>query len=742
MLRRKAKSVRIAEDVPLVKTRKASEDDLGSLLLWRNQDEVRDKFFERHVITEQEHLKWWNSVRDGNSKEVWIVETIDSIPIGVITFYNIERTSRSCWWSAYTTPDVPQGIRSKIQAWIILEEQAVSLAQTELNACYLLCETLIRNNVVVEMHKRFGFSVSRIESRSFEDRCEDVVVMSRKVGKDIRGMILGSDNWDTAATIWEESWWDWTNSDLEMVRTEFGQYKQLLLDEENDIFGNLDFIVLCERLTGLIGEEKILSGAVEQDLEIAVSEYVEYIKILRTRSDARLYVCQLCNEARDITIGFSEYAKGVEWTTQINRMLEERLKGIRGVEILCLERVIRKIGIDGAEPGKYWLLARVPYSQEALYLIGKEVAAIEIVKRGRQVRCLVVDLDNTLWGGVLGEDGQSGLSLSHDYPGNVYRLTQEALKVLKMRGIVLAVCSKNDESNALKAIDTHPGMILKKEDFVGFKINWGSKSKNIDSLAEELGLGLDSFAFLDDSAHERAEVKKLCPRVLVIDWKSDRYSLCRDMLEHPRMQALNLTKEDVYRTELYRREETIRRISRKVSAREDYIRELEIKIELQDVSNEPTERTIQLISKTNQFNMTGERLGYEGIEKIASSGTRVYNIVSSDRFIQRETVGVIFLSRENDEAIINNFVLSCRILGRDIEDAILYRVIEYCKTQDGRVSKIIGMFNVLERNKVARGLYKRHNFMEKEGRYELMLEESYGTKGYDHICIDSSELQW
>jgi FkbH-like protein len=333
---------------------------------------------------------------------------------------------------------------------------------------------------------------------------------------------------------------------------------------------------------------------------------------------------------------------------------------------------------------------------------------------GRTRKCIVLDLDNTLWGGIVGEDGPHGIRLGHTSPGSEYREFQEYLLSLTRRGMLLAINSKNNAADALEVIRSHDAMVLREEAFSAVRINWESKATNMLSLAEELSLGLDSFIFIDDSEKERALIRQALPQVLTPELPRDpaRY---RETLEGlPELQVLTITDEDKTRTRQYverRQREQLRVVAQ---TPEDYLDSLQISAEMGLVSERTLPRVQQLFQRTNQFNLTGRR--YELGVLAARAGQADWRIFTSqvgDRFGDHGLVATALVRVTADAWIIDNFVMSCRVIGYGVEDALLARIGEDARAAGAQW--IEGEIIPSAKNAPARDFYARNAFVPDAG---------------------------
>ena len=293
-------------------------------------------------------------------------------------------------------------------------------------------------------------------------------------------------------------------------------------------------------------------------------------------------------------------------------------------------------------------------------------------------KCLILDLDNTLWGGVLGEDGIDGIKLGGDYPGKAYTLWQEALLQLSRAGVILAVCSKNNEGDVLEAWEKNPFMVLKHEHFSAVRINWNDKATNISELADELNIGLDSMVFLDDNPSEREWVKSQLPQVEVPVFPDKPYRLMlfyKELVERY-FRIYNVTSEDLSKTEQYRANALRRAEQSRFADLDEYLYSLDIQIDVLPADEHNLPRIAQMTQKTNQFNLTTRRYTQAEVQQRLDQGWLVYCMRVSDRFGDSGITGTVFLEPVGETGVnIDTLLLSCRILGKGIEEAFVKTVL-------------------------------------------------------------------
>ena len=377
---------------------------------------------------------------------------------------------------------------------------------------------------------------------------------------------------------------------------------------------------------------------------------------------------------------------------------------INDIHYLCAQ-----LGLDEWHGQTYWYNFHMAVSPAATVALAQSVAGIVKSVYGKTKKCLVLDLDNTLWGGVVGDDGVQNLMLGRDHPvGEAFLDFQHYVKELQRRGIILAVCSKNEVENAKEGL-SHPDSILKLEDFSAFKTNWNPKPDNIREIAAELNIGLDSMVFVDDNPAERALVADQLPEVAVPDLGSD-VSRFAEILEREHFfEAHRVVQDDLNRSGYY--SSNAQRNLSQAAFRDygEFLASLEMKAEIAPFSPVFLERITQLINKTNQFNLTTRRYTSAEVETMAEDANFVtlYGRLS-DRFGDNGLVSVLIGRIAGASVEIDTWLMSCRVLNREMELAMFDALIEQCQAREIRT--IVGVFVPSKKNKMVADHYPKLGF--------------------------------
>lgn len=393
------------------------------------------------------------------------------------------------------------------------------------------------------------------------------------------------------------------------------------------------------------------------------------------------------------------------------------------VSIIPFTRLIQGHGYTRLFDPKYWYLGRMKLSAEGYRLLAREIRWIIQALEGKTRKVLVLDLDNTLWGGVLGEDGWQHLQLSDEGTGLIFKELQQLIVQLSRQGVLLSICSKNNEADVREALERNEHMQLHWDDFVAPRVNWLPKDENLRSIALELNLGLDAFVLIDDSPVERALVQQSLPSVAVPAFPTDLTRLQQWMLEeviYPYFARTSFTSEDRDKTAQYQRR-AARESERNSFSYDDFIANLKIEIEVEAASAPTLARIAQLTQKTNQFNMTLRRYTEAEIEQMYNSTDwKLYTCRYRDKFGDEGIVGTFLIEINGDEARIDNFLLSCRALGRRAE----FRMLDALRNQlhQLQLKKINAAYTEGERNQPAASVYKRYGFTTLDNNeYELQI---------------------
>jgi FkbH-like protein len=385
------------------------------------------------------------------------------------------------------------------------------------------------------------------------------------------------------------------------------------------------------------------------------------------------------------------------------------LAELEDVLLLDLDGLQRFCGISNVQDNRKWYLYRQPFREEFCSVIGKRIGALIASEKKARKKCLIVDCDNTLWGGILGEDGIGGIALGDSFPGSAFRDFQSQLVSLHAQGVMIALCSKNEEADVWQVFQEHAGMAITRNQIVAHRINWSDKAANIESIADELNISLDSIVFIDDSSYELECVELAFPMVTCIQVPTDVAFLPSLLGSKRFFDQKKVGREDASRTNMMAQERERREFSRSVKM-EEFLRSLNLSVEVGELSGEQVSRVAQLVNKTNQFNLTNVRRSEKEVAALITSPEwHVIVASAADRFGEYGLIGVAVLHAVERGVEVDTLVLSCRALGRGVEDVILAAIFE--EAQCCGKEFVRGRFIFTERNRCASSFYHDRGFV-------------------------------
>lgn len=409
---------------------------------------------------------------------------------------------------------------------------------------------------------------------------------------------------------------------------------------------------------------------------------------------------------------------GVRWGLSImNHRLMQRLAEAANVYVLDAQRWLAAAG--GRPAAKGWYLGKVPFLAEVFAEAARDLKSGARGLLGQARKLVVLDLDDTLWGGIVGDAGWENLQLGgHDGVGEAFVDFQRELKALTRRGVLLGVVSKNTEEVALEAMRSHPEMVLRPEDFVGWRINWRDKAQNVAELAAELNLGLQSVVFIDDNPVERARVREALPEVLVPEWPEDRLLYPSELLSLRAFDTPVVSREDAERGKLYAAERERDALLREVGSMDDWLASLGIRVHVEPLGASNLARATQLLNKTNQMNLRTRRLSESELAEWSRHPDHaLWTVTVSDRFGSAGLTGLLGLAADGEVCRIEDFVLSCRVMGRRIEESMAHVAVEWARGRG--LSSVVASYVPTKKNKPCHDFWKGSGFASDAGEREF-----------------------
>lgn len=519
---------------------------------------------------------------------------------------------------------------------------------------------------------------------------------------------------------------------VELMVGDYNNYRSEILDPSSNLYQfQPDFVIVLPddqscRYTGRLTDSK---EQITDEVERVSSELLKLCSVLREKSGAEII---LCNYILPPYIDLGQYrTKSLASDWNFKKAVNLALGGNSPnfVHICDLEFLAYRLGGLAAKDEKSWFESKQLCSPNLQVAVAKEIAhLIESLKKSAK-KVLVLDLDNTLWGGVIGDDGMEGIEIGDTSPrGEAFKSFQAYILSLTERGVLLGACSKNDYENAIEPFRHHPEMVLKEENFVSFKANWSPKAQNLVEMANELNLGLESFIFVDDNPAEIEIVRQFAPEVTTILLEPDPSVYVRQLQESRLFERFSITSEDTQRTEQYRKEAQRKTLMTSSVDMDSYLESLEMIGIIKEFNSLDLSRIAQLINKSNQFNLTTKRRTESEIETLMSDPRYIgFSMRLKDRFGDHGLISVVVCRVIEDGAFeIDTWLMSCRVLKRQVEEEVLNEIVRLAKKAGCK--RIRGLYLPTAKNGMVSDLYSKLGFQSvnesAEGsEFEMLVEE-------------------
>lgn len=521
---------------------------------------------------------------------------------------------------------------------------------------------------------------------------------------------------------------------------EFGQLEQAILDPASAVYAEeRDFLVLAFQPTDIAPEafdRFHASGGrrMEGLCEDLTDRLVAAARAFRERTGRQVVVANYALPAT-LPLGPFDAADPGGLTHRLaaqNARLAERVRNEPGLFVWDYAGLVAEAGVKRWTDPRLHLLARVTVASACQPLLARHLVRTVSALVRRPAKCLVLDLDNTLWGGVVGDDGPEGLKLGDDWPGNAFKAFQRTVLGLRDRGILLAVVSKNEEDVAVSALRSHPEMLVRLEDLAATRINWAPKSENMRAIAKELNIGADALVLFDDNPVERAEVRANLPEAGVIEVPTDPVEYRTALMSSGFFDQPALSVEDLERADMYRVDRERSALQSQAGSVEEFLVSLDMRAEVGVAGADTMPRIVQLIGKTNQFNLTTRRHSAAEVGRMAQSGDWVVAWLRlRDRFGDQGLITVGILERLGDEARLDTFLMSCRVMNRHVEHAMMAYLLEHASAMG--CSRVIGEYLPTAKNKMVERLLPSLGFEERSESPEHPLWE---------IACDRGSAMW
>ncbi len=514
----------------------------------------------------------------------------------------------------------------------------------------------------------------------------------------------------------------------------FNQFEQEIYNPDSGLYlFDPDIVLIHSRIEDshqnlMMRFAKYSDDELQEISEDIINRHKKMLDGLRNKSDAKIIVINFGNAqmTEDCFTSSPVIQSQRTYIQNLNRSLLELSNKLTSCYVIDYQQLFDHIGLNNCIDPKLFYMARIPFNSSAQIEFGKIISRTIFAIYSSPAKCIVLDLDNTLWGGVIGEDGISGIQLSDEYPGNVFKTFQRAILGLRDQGVLLAIASKNNINDVFDVFEKHTDCLLKKSDFSSIQIHWENKASSIEKISQELNISLDSIVFFDDSPFERDWVRKQLPSVKVIEVPKNPMNYLKALNESKFFDRLIVTNEDRIRADIYQQEQQRKSALNNSVSIDDFLRDLKLVVKIGNSDDVTITRIEQLLSKTNQFNLTTKRHSSADLIKIIRDGGKVLWLSCADRYGDNGIVGVaILVETKHRTWLIDSMLLSCRVIGRKIETVLLAEIVEILRGENAE--ELYGHYIPTKKNQIVSNFYKQHNFQstdKKNNFWRLNLKES------------------
>ena len=514
--------------------------------------------------------------------------------------------------------------------------------------------------------------------------------------------VLSNANFDLILPIIQASAMRY-NLDVDARAALFGQGPQQAFDPASYInTAGFNFILVAFSHHGL---------PVSEGYDVCVDYLRDIYDALKRNASAAVIFQTIPNGMPDVFGHFDARREETAGSViaRLNQFLRHELLGPDDY-LLDVSRMAERIGLESWHHPGLWNIAKLPFSQHYTPFYTDHVARLLGAIYGRSKKCLVLDLDNTIWGGVIGDDGLEGIRIGqHDAQGEAFLSVQQYAKSLRARGIILAVCSKNDDVNARRPFQEHDDMVLREDDITVFQANWSDKASNLEAIAQKLNIAVDALVLLDDNPAERAQVRQELPMVGVPELPDDPAFYVFALQAAGYFEAVTFSDADSARAEQYQANAKRADLADTTKDLGAFLRSLQMEISFKSFDASGRNRIAQLINKSNQFNLTTRRYTASEVATMEDDpDVFTLQVSLKDRFGDNGMICVVICRPDDDEWMIDTWLMSCRVLGRRVEEAVLGHIINAAEQRG--ITGLRGIFVASGRNDLVRGHYEKLGF--------------------------------
>ncbi len=526
----------------------------------------------------------------------------------------------------------------------------------------------------------------------------------------------------------------------------FNQFEQEVYNSDSGLYkSNPDFIIIHMRIDDVYLDistrfVKYKDDELKKIEDSMLTRYKSILCEIRKKTKSKIIILDFADDKmKSDSFYSSEVVRSFHiFLHTLNDRLYNLCSKVNSCYVVNYQQIIANIGLSNWEDLKLYYLARIPFNVNAQIKVAKVLSrTINAVVRV-PIKCIVLDLDNTLWGGVIGEDGLLGIQLGNNYPGNVFKDFQQTLLGLRDQGVLLAIASKNNIKDVSEVFENHTDCILKMDDFSAVQIHWEDKAKSIKNISKELNIGLDSIIFFDDNPVERLWVKEQLPDVKVINVPNNPIDYIGSLINSPYFDSLHTTKEDKNRHVQYKQQSERNNLYKDSKTVDDFLKNLKMKVNIGHISDFTINRLEQLLNKTNQFNLTTKRYTSIELEDIVNNNGMVLWASVKDCYGDNGIVGVAIIKDIlNSKWILDSFLLSCRVIGRRIETIFLSEIINIARDNSAQI--IQGQYVPSKKNNLVSSFYKDHNFKLVDNTvniWEFNLDKNINRPEYIEVLYD------
>lgn len=494
---------------------------------------------------------------------------------------------------------------------------------------------------------------------------------------------------------------------------EFDNYVSEILEADSPLYSfkpNLVILIPSARRCSASGPLVGATSEQRAQVESQVTSVLDLCGRVHGRTSADVILCNFVPPPYFDPGPFRSRSLGADWTFRRYVNLELGLRAPSEVHLCDLEYLAARRGLLASRDDRAWFESKQLGSPEFIADVARDLSHIVTSLKGGPKKVLVLDLDNTLWGGVVGDDGLNGIEVGDTSPrGEAFKAFQRSILALWQRGILLAVCSKNEDGIAREVFERHPEMVLRLEHFAAFKANWNPKSENIKSIASELSLGLDSFVFIDDNPAEIEIVRQFCPTVTTFLLGPDPAQYAATLQDTRLFEPIRVTPEDLDRGRQYQVEALRRSHLAQATDMGSYLRSLEMVAVVSPLDETDLPRATQLVNKSNQFNLTTVRRTEAEVRALTNEPRfACFTVRLSDRFGDHGLISVLFCEIVEQAVRVETWVMSCRVLKRQVEDVVVNELARIARARG--CDRLIGVYVPSAKNAMVRELYPSLGF--------------------------------